>query len=95
MLGSLSEEGLETTNEHIQRYLEPLARRSSPVDKVTNIISQLLQRSNPIVLAKQTTITKKLTCLESKSHEHIIQGHSKTAMRPKKISGSEVEVLLI
>ena len=34
-LGSLSEEGLVLTNKHIKRYLELLARKSSPLDQMT------------------------------------------------------------
>ena len=46
VLGSLSEQGLESTN------LELLARKSSPLDQITDVTNRLLERSNPIVLSK-------------------------------------------
>ena len=89
MLGSLSEQGLESTN------LELLARKSSPLDQITDVTNRLLERSNPIVLSKRTTIKKKLTCLECGSYKDTILGHSKTAMRTKKRYDSEVDELLV
>lgn len=70
--------------------MELLLRRTSPTDQKTNIINQLLERSDTFVLPKQiTTIKKKFTCLKCGSHKHNIKGHSKPKMSPQKGYDSE------
>ena len=43
-LGNLSEEGLEANNKYIQRFSELLARKTSQVKQLTDVMGRLLER---------------------------------------------------
>ena len=62
-LGSLSEEGLEAANKHIRVYLETHARKTSNHDQIFDVMSRLLERSNPDVLGNKFQLKKTLKCL--------------------------------
>ena len=86
-LSSLSEEGLEATNKFIRRFLEILARKTSPVEQLTDVMARLLERSNPSITKRITTIEKgkKVECLHCESKEHSTRQHTKfAALGPEK-----------
>ena len=93
-LGALSEEGLESANKHIRRYLELLLRNTSPLEQMTDVLNRLQERSNPMVFFKSKTLKKQVVCLECGSNKHTIRGHQRAIMGPNNSLDSLVEDLL-
>ena len=97
-LGSLSEEGLEATNKFIRRYLELLSRKTSPIEQLTDVMSQLLERSNPEVLSKMASMKRRRcakVCLHCDSTEHTTRQHWKaTSLGPHRHYDTLVEEML-
>ena len=71
-LDALSEEGLESTNKNIRRYLEILARKSSPTEQSKEVMHRFLERSNPIRLFNRKMIKKTLISPECRSNKQLI-----------------------
>ena len=76
-LGSLSEEGLEANNKFIRRYLELLSRKCSPQEQLTDVMSRLLERSDPYVLHCQRKYRPQVLCLTCGSVKHTTRLHDK------------------
>ena len=82
-LGALSEEGLESTNKHVRRYLEVLARKTSSTDELSDVFSRLLERSNPVIANERQKLRKKKTkkCTLCGSEEHSSAQHANPPTR--------------
>ena len=99
MLDSLSEEGLEVTNKFIRRYLELLSRKTCPVEQLTDVLSRLLERSNPEVVSKMASMKQRRSglkvCLHCDSTDHTTRQHRKaTAFGPHQHYDTLVEEML-
>lgn len=85
-IGMFSEEPLESNNKFIRRYMERYARTSSPMLQLTDVMSRLLERSNPSVIAKQKEILlNTLRTCEICSGNHKTINHAKYASQSKKM----------
>ena len=79
-LGALSEEGLEATNKSIRQFLDLLSRKMSPVDQMTDVMSHLLEKSNPSITTNICIISKKkrnILCLHCDFRDYSTGQHDK------------------
>ena len=94
-LGSLSEECLEANNKDIRNYLPFLSRKVSPVAQMTDVMSRLLERSDPQIHQLATKRQSKKYCTECGATDHTIRSHSRLTNLPKKWYTSLVEEMLL
>ena len=94
-LGSLSEECLESNNKDIRNYLQLLSRKISPIAQVTDVMSRLLERSDPYILQLSNKSQPKKYCTECGATDHTIRSHSRLTSQPKKWYISLVEDLFL
>lgn len=94
-LGSLSEECLETNNKDIRNYLQFLSRKTDPMLQLTDVMSRLLERSDPVI--RDTTIQNQPMkyCSDCGATDHTIRSHSRLFGLPKKWYNSLVEDVLL
>ena len=94
-LGNLSEECLEANNKDIRNYLQFLSRKISPVDQLTDVMSRLLERSDPVITNLVTQCQPKKYCTECGATDHTIRSHSRLFNLPKKWYVSLVEDIFL
>ena len=78
-MDALSEEALESTNKFIRRYAELFSRKTSPLDQITDVMTRLLEKSDPYIVQRGMNYRpRKRSCVEcgstkhsTKQHEHI------------------------
>ena len=90
-LGSLSEECLEANNKDIRNYLQFLSRKISPIAQVTDVMSRLLERSDPVILQLASKSQPQKYCTECGATDHTIRSHARLTNLPKKWYISLVE----
>ena len=79
-LGSLSEEALEANNKYIRRYAEMFSRKTSPLDQITDVMSRLLEKSDPYIIKQQMNFRpQKRSCIERGSTRHLSKRHGENA----------------
>ena len=75
-LGALSEEALESTNKFIRRYAELFSRKTSPLDQITDVMTRLLEKSNPYIVQRRMNYRpRKRSCVECGSTKHSTKQH--------------------
>lgn len=94
-LGSLSEECLESNNKDIRNFLQFLCRKCSPLDQLTDVMSRLLERSDPKILEYINKVHPKKACTECGSDEHTIRSHARKTSSPLRWYDSLVDDLII
>ena len=75
-LGNLSEECLEANNKDIRNYLQFLSRKISPIDQLTDVMSRLLEQSDPMIYYSIIQSQAKKYCKECGGTGHTIRSHS-------------------
>ena len=93
-LGNLSEECLEANNKDIRNYLQFLSRKISPIDQLTDVMSRLLERSDPLITYLSTKNQPKKYCTECSATDHTIRSHARLFNLPKRWYYSLVEDIL-
>ena len=76
-LGELSEEGLESNNKDIRKFLELLSRKNCPVKQLHDVMSRLLERSHPLIVQRIADIRPKKHCTQCHSTEHTVRAHNR------------------
>ena len=94
-LGNLSEECLEANNKDIRNYLQFLSRKTSPVNQLTDVMSRLLEHSDPMITYTITQCQSKKYCTECGATDHTIRSHSRLFNLPKKCYNTLVEDILL
>ena len=94
-LGSLSEECLESNNKDIRNYLQFLSRKISPVAQMTDVMSRLLERSDPKILQLLSKGQPSKYCTECGATDHTIRSHSRLTSLPKRWYMTLVEGILL
>ena len=94
-LGSLSEECLESNNKDIRNYLQFLSRKTSPIAQMTDVMSRLLERSDPRILQLVSKSQPRKYCTECGATDHTIRSHSRLTNLPKRWYMTLVEEILI
>ena len=75
-LGSLSEEALEGNNKYIRRYAELFSRKTSPLDQLSDVMSRLLEKSDPYILERRMNFRpRKSGCNLCGSLKHSTKRH--------------------
>ena len=94
-LGALSEECLEANNKDIRNYLQFLSRKISPIAQLTDVMSRLLERSDPVISQLSARVHRKKYCTECGATDHTIRSHARLFNLPKKLYCSNVEDILL
>ena len=94
-LGKLSEECLEANNKDIRNYLQFLSRKISPIDQLTDVMSRLLELSDPMIYYSIIQSQTKKYCKECGGTGHTIRSHSRLFNLPKKWYISLVEEIFL
>ena len=94
-IGMFSEEPLESNNKFIRRYLERYARLTNPNLQLTDVMSRLLERSHPSVIAKQKQILlNTLRTCELCKGNHKTVNHDKYSSQMKRTCLGEYDSLV-
>ena len=83
-LGNLSEEGLEANKKDIGSYLKLLSRKTSHLEQPTDVMSRLLERSDPCVLNRIIHLHPPKLCRNCGSNEHTRRSHEGMFLKPKR-----------
>ena len=94
-LGNLSEVCLEANSKDIRNYLQFLSRKTSPVDQFTDVMSRLLERSDPWITYSVTQCQPQNYCTVCSATDHTIRSHSRLFNLPKKWYTSLVEDIFL
>ena len=94
-LGNLSEEGLEANNKDIRNYLQFLARKDDPMHQLTDVMSRLLERSDPCIAQKVSKLRPLKCCSQCGSNEHTARSHKRINEKPKSLYCKLVEDILL
>ena len=84
-LGGLSEECLEANNKDIRNYLQFLSRKTFPSAQLIEVMSRLLERSDPVICHLVTQNKSQKYCTECGSNDHTIRSYSLLFNLPKKL----------
>ena len=82
-LGNLSE-GLEANNKDIRNYLKLLSHKTSHLEQLTNVMSRLLERSDPCALNRIIHSHPPKLCQDCGSNEHASRSHERMFSKPKR-----------
>ena len=94
-LKNLSEECLEANNKDIRNYLQFLSRKTCPIDQLTDVMSRLLERSDPLITYSVTQCQPQKYCTECAATDHTIRSHSRLFNLPKQWYTSLVEDIFL
>ena len=86
---------LEANSKDIRNYLQFLSRKTSPVDQFTDVMSRLLERSDPWITYSVTQCQPQNYCTVCAATDHTIRSHSRLSNLPKKRYTSLVEDIFI
>ena len=93
-LGNLSEEGLEANNKDIRNYLKLLSCKTSHLEHFTDVMSRLLERSDPCVLNRIIYSHPPKLCQDCGSNEHTSRSHEHMFSKPKRYFDDMFENLI-
>ena len=94
-LKNLSEECLEANNKDIRNYLQFLSRKTCPIDQLTDVMSRLLEHSDPLITYSVTQCQPQKYCTVCAATDHTIRSHSRLFNLPKQWYTSLVEDIFL
>ena len=94
-LGNLSEECLEANNKDIRNYLQFLSRKTDPIQQLTDVMTRLLERSDPKIIQRGLQSQRKKYCTECGGIDHTIKSHARLFGKPKKLYDSIIEEIFL
>ena len=70
-------------NKDIRNYLQFLSRKISPIAQMTDVMSRLLEHSDPKILQLVSKSQPSKYCMECGATDHTIRSHSRLTSFPK------------